>query len=178
VPVVSNRLDSLPEAPESIIVRSFFDAISVDSRLSMFNPWKLIELDDPSRTPQFNAYTAIVSPAAVRVEDWPSKRETIRPECVVGFAVPFEPTSLESKLYGLRLLNIVRIIANEICANTSGVVDTVVTPGRVLTDAFANVRPLPVMPSIDAFGKPISPWWIRSHVTWTTDINPVDGTFI
>ena len=119
---VVGKLDGLPQAPESIIVRSFYDAIKADSRLSMFT-WRLIELPDPSQMPAFAVYTAVVSPAAVRIVDWPSQRETIRPECVVGFVVPWEQTNEDSKLYGLRLLNVVLREKSEIAQEANQAAD-------------------------------------------------------
>jgi len=173
VPAVTDALDSLPESPESLIAKSFFKVLEDDTILSaIFKDYRLVELPDPAALPTFGTGTVVGAVKFNSIEDWPSGRQTVRVDLVVGFYIPWEPTDEKARCHGLRLVNRVRVLAWENQALKNTVTSSLAAVGEVITFATVKVRPLDLM-ATETKGT----WIVRCQVTFETDIRPKTGEF-
>lgn len=171
---VTDPLDQLPESPESLIVKSFHAVLAADSLIASmgFNPVRLVELPDPDNVPEIASKSIIVAPPIVHLVDWPSKRQTIRVDVMVSAFLDWQPSSENSKLFGMRFRNHIRklVWSNAELLNT--VANAFVALGQPISIAMPFVRPLPLVPLKD---KRL--WGVRTLVTWENDIDPSIGEF-
>ncbi|MDQ5870602.1 MAG: hypothetical protein M3547_00130 [Acidobacteriota bacterium] len=174
MPAVTDPLDDLPESPESLIAKSFFKVLEDDTILSaIFKDYRLVELPDPASMPTFGTGTVVVAVKFNSIEDWPSGRQTVRVDLLIGFYIQWEPTDEKAKCHGLRLVNRVRLLAWENQELKNTVAGTALAAvGKVITFATVKVRPLDLM-ATESKGT----WIVRCQVTWETDIRPKTGDF-